>query len=218
MEVRVAIFYATLINIVAVIPVMLVGGLTGAFFEPLAIAYGLAVLASMLVALTVTPALGLMLMPSARLGVPGPAAHAGAQARLPGLAAAAPRRRPPGRRAVPGGARGGRSPRSSRWRSSAAWSSTRTWAQDLFPTFKEPDFLMHFVTKPGTSVQEQDRMVANLQDQVLKVPGVTNAGSHIGQAMPGEEISGVNFSETWLSLSPSANYGQAENDLRNLAD
>ena len=62
LEVRVAIFYATLINIIAVVPVMLVGGLTGAFFEPLALAYGLAVLASMAVALTVTPALGLILL------------------------------------------------------------------------------------------------------------------------------------------------------------
>ena len=74
--------------------------------------------------------------------------------------------------------------------------------EDLFPNFKEPDFLMHFVTKPGTSVQEQDREVANLQEQVLAVPGVTDAGSHIGQALLGEEVSGVNFSETWMSLSP----------------
>ena len=42
--------------------------------------------------------------------------------------------------------------------------------EDLFPSFKEPDFLMHFVTKPGTSVTEQDRMVASLQDQVLAGP------------------------------------------------
>ena len=67
LEVRVAIFYATLINIIAVIPVMLVGGLTGAFFEPLALAYALAVLASMVVALTVTPALGYILLRDARL-------------------------------------------------------------------------------------------------------------------------------------------------------
>src|SRR5205085_11049027 len=67
LEVRTAILYATLINIVAVLPVVFVGGLTGAFFQPLAIAYALAVLASMAVALTVTPALAKVLMPSARL-------------------------------------------------------------------------------------------------------------------------------------------------------
>ena len=217
LEVRVAILYATLINIVAVIPVMVVGGLTGAFFEPLAIAYGLAVLASMLVALTVTPALGLMLMPSARLGAQDPPVmrllKRGYQAALRPLLGG-------GRRATE------RTWRRARWAFPAVVAVAILGglavyphlSQDLFPTFKEPDFLMHFVTKPGTSVQEQDRMVANLQDQVLKVPGVTDAGSHIGQAIPGEEVSGVNFSETWLSLSPDANYDQVESDLRNLAD
>jgi Cu/Ag efflux pump CusA len=77
---------------------------------------------------------------------------------------------------------------------------------------------MHFVTKPGTSVTEQDRIVASLQDQVLKVPGVTTAGSHIGQARLGEEVSGVNFSETWLSLKPGTNYDATVNYLRNIAD
>jgi CzcA family heavy metal efflux pump len=217
LEVRVAILYATLINIVAVIPVMVVGGLTGAFFEPMAIAYGIAVLASMVVALTVTPALGLLLMPSARLGEKDPplmrVLKASYQATLRPLLGG-------GRRATE------RSWRRGRWAFPAVVAVAIVGglavyphlSENLFPTFKEPDFLMHFVTKPGTSVQEQDRMVANLQDQVLKVPGVTDAGSHIGQAIPGEEVSGVNFSETWLSLSPNANYDQVESDLRNLAD
>jgi CzcA family heavy metal efflux pump len=205
MEVRVAIFYATLINIVAVIPVMVVGGLTGAFFEPLAIAYSLAVLASMLVALTVTPALALMLLPSARLG----------------------EKDPPLMRVLKRGYRSALTPLlgGKRWLLPLLTAMAIAGGlfvyphlgQDLFPTFKEPDFLMHFVTKPGTSVQEQDRMVANLQRQVLKVPGVTDAGSHIGQALLGEEVSGVNFSETWMSLSPNANYDQVQNDLRAIA-
>ena len=57
LEVRQAIIHATLIDAVVLLPVFFIGGLSGAFFQPLAIAYGLAVLASMLVALTVTPAL-----------------------------------------------------------------------------------------------------------------------------------------------------------------
>jgi Cu/Ag efflux pump CusA len=216
MEVRIAIFYATLINIVAVIPVMVVGGLTGAFFEPLAIAYSLAVLASMLVALTVTPALGLMLLPSARLGTKDPPLmrilKRGYQAALIPLLGG-------GRRAAK------RTWRRTRWvfplvtalAIIGGFAVYPHLGEDLFPTFKEPDFLMHFVTKPGTSVQEQDRMVASLQRQVLKVPGVTDAGSHIGQALLGEEVSGVNFSETWLSLSPNASYDQVENRLRAIA-
>ncbi len=205
LEVRVAIFYATLINIVAVIPVMLVGGLTGAFFEPLALAYSLAVLASMVVALTVTPALGYILLRDAKLKRTEPpvvrVAKRGYSRALSGALRA------------PGYAFG------------AVVIAVLVGGfiyphlgEDLFPTFKEPDFLMHFVTKPGTSVTEQDRMVTSLQDQVLKVPGVTTAGSHVGQALLGEEVSGVNFSETWLSLRQGTNYDATVNDLRNIAD
>src|SRR5919202_337484 len=67
LEVRGAILYATLINVVAVLPVLFVGGLTGSFFQPLALSYALAVLASMVVALTVTPALSLILLGRTRL-------------------------------------------------------------------------------------------------------------------------------------------------------
>ena len=205
LEVRVAIFYATLINIIAVIPVMLVGGLTGAFFEPLALAYALAVLASMVVALTVTPALGYILLRDAKLKAAEPPV---VRVLKRGYS-----------RALSGALRA----------PSYAFGAVIALAlvggfvyphlgEDLFPSFKEPDFLMHFVTKPGTSVTEQDRMVASLQDQVLKVPGVKTAGSHVGQALLGEEVSGVNFSETWLSLNPGTNYDATVNKLRNIAD
>src|SRR5439155_19410765 len=62
LEVRPAIWQATLIIALAVTPVFFMGGLAGAFFEPLALAFILAMLASMVVALTVTPALCLVLL------------------------------------------------------------------------------------------------------------------------------------------------------------
>ena len=61
-EVRSAIIYATLIDVVAIVPVFFLAGLSGAFFQPLVLAYGLAVMVSMLVATTVTPALCLLLL------------------------------------------------------------------------------------------------------------------------------------------------------------
>ena len=204
LEVRVAIFYATLINIVAVVPVMLVGGLTGAFFEPLALAYGLAVLASMLVALTVTPALGLILLGGARLAPADPPpmrvlkrGYAWAlrlALRLPWLAFAA----------VPVAI-------------AAAVVVYPRIGQDLFPDFKEPDFLVHFVTKPDTSLPDMDREVAQLQRELLAIPGVADVGSHIGTAPLGEEINGVNFSESWLSLSPGADYPKVLAQVRAVA-
>mgnify|MGYP003694526157 CR=1 FL=1 len=58
LEVRGPIVYATLIIVAAAVPIFLLQGLTGAFFRPLALSYTLAIVASLLVALTVTPALG----------------------------------------------------------------------------------------------------------------------------------------------------------------
>ena len=62
LEVRSPIIYATLIIVLAVVPVFFMSGLSGAFFQPLAISYAVALLASMLVALTVIPALSLILL------------------------------------------------------------------------------------------------------------------------------------------------------------
>ena len=67
LEVRSPIAYATLIMLVAVLPVFFMRGLTGAFLPPMALSYMLAVLASMLVALTVTPVLSLLLLSRAPL-------------------------------------------------------------------------------------------------------------------------------------------------------
>ena len=61
------IIYATLIIIASAVPVFFLEGLAGSFFRPLALAYTLAVLASMVVALTVTPALALILLRKAPL-------------------------------------------------------------------------------------------------------------------------------------------------------
>jgi len=66
-EVRGAIVYASLIEISALMPVFFVGGVSGAFFRPLATAYVVAGLVSPLVALTVTPAMMLILLNSAPL-------------------------------------------------------------------------------------------------------------------------------------------------------
>src|SRR5437773_11865409 len=71
-EVRSAVVYATVMVALVFLPVFLLGGLEGALFRPLALAYVLAPLASLGVALTVTPALALVLLPGAVARHPEP--------------------------------------------------------------------------------------------------------------------------------------------------
>ncbi len=65
LEVRSAVVYGSVIVVLVFLPVFLLDGLAGSFFRPLATSYVLAIAASLLVALTVTPALSLMLLPQA---------------------------------------------------------------------------------------------------------------------------------------------------------
>lgn len=201
LEVRTAILYATLINIVAVLPVVFVGGLTGSFFRPLAVAYALAVLASMAVALTVTPALAMVLMPSARLTAADPPLIGWCKRTYARLLAPVIR--------------------APRWALLAVATAIVAAAlvlpnlgQNLFPTFKEQDLLMHFDTKPGTSLPEMKRLVTALQRRLLQIPGVQQVGAHIGQALLGEEIAGPEFSEQWITLKPGANLAATEHAVR----
>ena len=97
LEVRSSIVHATLISLAAMTPVFLLHGLTAAFFRPLALAYVLAILASMGVALTVTPALTLHLLAPRAAQARGGAAGELAAARVHGAScrASSPGRSPP---------------------------------------------------------------------------------------------------------------------------
>jgi CzcA family heavy metal efflux pump len=193
LEVRSAIVYATLIMVLAVSPIFFLQGLTGSFFQPLAVSYALAVLASLVVALTVTPALSLILLsraPLHRRGSPLVARlQRGYQAFL-GRTIRTPR---PAFLTVGGLMLVGA-------------IVFPTLGESLFPEFKERDFLMHWVSAPGTSHAESTRITTQASRELRTIPGVRNFGSHIGRAIAGEEVVGVNFAENWISVDPKADY------------
>jgi len=203
-EVRTAITYATLINVVAIVPVFFLEGLSGSFFKPLVFSYGLAVLVSMLVAMTVTPALCLILLSRGQrhqespllrvlkrgygavlsrvVRTPSPAIVTVAVVMLVGVVVAP------------------------------------TLGRSLLPEFKERDFLMHWLTKPGTSAMEEKRISIAACKDLREIPGVRNCGSHIGQAFLSDEIYGVDFGENWVSVSPEVNYDETLNAIQKTVD
>ena len=67
--------------------------------------------------------------------------------------------------------------------------------QNLFPAFKERDFLMHWGSQPGTSREEMVRITTRVSEELRAIPGVRNFGAHIGQGTLADEIVGMNAGE-----------------------
>ena len=193
LEVRAPIVHATLIILASAVPIFLLEGLAGSFFRPLGFAYAMAILASMVVALTVTPALALVVLAKTPIERHDSPIARWLQARYVerlGRIITHP---------------------------SAAYATVGVvmvagvlvWpllGQGLFPKFKERDFLMHWVARPGTSHQEMLRIVDAASKELRGIPGVRNFGAHIGQGTLADEPYGMNFAENWISIDRSADY------------
>src|SRR3990172_4042026 len=188
--------YATAIVVLALIPIFFMGGVSGAFFEPLALSYLTAVLASMAVALTVTPALSLVVM--------GKAGHAETAGRA---------------------ARGGDGSPITAWVSTRYESALRrilkaprtvfaaacavlvagavVWpflGQSLLPPLREANLLINWSTPPGTSHAETFRITSRLAKELQSTPGVRHVGSPVGRAMTGGQVVGINSSQNGVAL------------------
>jgi CzcA family heavy metal efflux pump len=205
LEVRSAIIYATLIDVATLLPILFVPGLTGALFAPLALSYGLAVLASMLVALTVTPALGLVLLRNAPIERRESPVVRWLQPAYHGVLAHVIRR--PLRVASVGIAV-----------FLVGLFLVGNLGEALLPEFKERDFLAHWIAKPGTSLPEERRIVTSASKDLRAIPGVKSFGSHIGQALLAEEIVGANFGENWITIDPAADYDQTLEQIQEVVD
>ncbi len=193
LETRSASVYAMAIVMLAVTPIFFMGGVSGAFFEPLALAYLLAVAASMLVALTVTPVLSLML-----LGKGGRSAgEPPLLARLSGLYEDVLRRALAARRKLFVAA------------AVAVVGGTALWpflGQSLLPALKERELLVNWTTAPGTSYAETYRITSRVSRELKTIPGVRNVGAHVGRAVTGDQVVGINSSQIWVSIDPAADY------------
>lgn len=205
LEVRSAVVHATAIVLLIFVPIVLLEGVAGAFFRPLALAYMLAVFASMLVAITLTPALSLWLLPrSPGLGRPSPIARGLQRVYAPVLRALLVR---PRLAAI-----------TAAILLAGTAASVPSLGEGFLPEFKEHDFLMHWVAKPGTSLEAVQRTAVRASAELRAIPGVRNFGAHIGRAEAADEVVGPNFAELWISLDPAADHGSTLARIKAVVD
>jgi CzcA family heavy metal efflux pump len=204
-EVRHAIIFSTLIEIAALTPVFVMEGLSGAFFRPLVLSYSIAIVASTIVALTVTPALSYILLRNAPLD----------------------KRESPLIRWLQRGYKSVLEKVMQRPSRVYVTVGTTVLAgilvlpflgQSLLPSFKERDFLMHWLTKPGTSWPEMNRITIKGSEELRKIPGVQNFGAHIGQALIMDEVVGMYFGENWVSVDPAVDYDETLQRIQSTID
>jgi Cu/Ag efflux pump CusA len=195
MRVRMTVFYAALVAVAAVLPLYALSGFTGAFFGPLVGAYLLATLASMAVALTVAPALCLILFRRAEAAPEDaqtePRAHflETLHDRL-----VAPVVTRPSVALVAFGV--------------IAVAGLAVWPQlhqgSLLPEFQERDLVLSWSGAPGASREAMMRTATDLSRELRAIPGVQSASAHVGRAVTSDEVVGINAGKVWVSLDPKA--------------
>lgn len=186
-EVRSAVVYATVAVILVFLPVIFLPGLAGRLFGPLALAYGAAVLASLLVALTLTPALSLLLIRRSdeveppisrwlRARYERALDHVFAKPRQIVIAV-----------------------------SILTLSSLAVLpflGGNFIPPMREGHYVVHATLAPGSSIAESLRVGKILTKRLSAIPGVRSIAQRIGRGPRGEDTAGSQSSEFEVDLEP----------------
>lgn len=204
LEVRSAVVYATLAIALVFIPVLTLSGLAGRLFSPLAIAYLLATLASLVVAITVTPALCLALLPGSAL----------------------PERDAPVARWLKEKYRALNAGVERRYRlvmvvvglfTLAGLAALPFFGGGFLPELKEGHYIVHMSAVPGTSLAESLRLGRQVSAELMRLPIVRAVSQRVGRAEKADDTNGTHYSEFEVDLKPltgaQAEFAQA--DIRN---
>lgn len=188
-EIRSSIVFATLIIVLVFLPLFFLHGLEGKLLAPLGIAYVVSLVASLATALTLTPALCSLLLPSSgavKRGLEPRFVHAmrGVYERM-------------------------LSKILGYWKVSviaciamfsAACVSLFTGGMNFLPEFNEGALTISAVTYPGTSLQESNRIGKEVEEILLAQPEISTTTRRTGRAEQDEHAQGVNSSEVEVKL------------------
>lgn len=204
LEVRSAVVYATFVVVVVFVPVLALSGIQGKFFAPLALAFILATLASLMVALTVTPALCLLLL--RRHSMRGDPWWLRGLRRvheaLLGAACARPL-----------------SAAAAAFLMVLAALMTLPWFHTaLLPEFREGHFVAGVTTLPGMSLPEMMRLGDRISAELLQHDRVATVEQQAGRAEQGEDTWGPHRCEFHIELKPgpAAEEAAVQEDIRRI--
>ena len=188
-EVRSAVVYATLAVILVFLPVITLPGIAGRLFAPLGIAYILAVLASLAVALTVTPALGMMWLSGQHHETDDPPVARFARKRYEALLAPMVGRVKP---VVIG----------ATILILVGCAALPFFSTSFIPELKEGHFILHMSEAPGTSLDQSLGLGSRVTKALRQIHEVRSVSQRVGRAQKSDDIWGPHYSEFDIDLVP----------------
>ena len=205
LEVRSAVVYATFTVLLVFVPVLTLPGIAGRFFTPLGTAYILSLVASLLVALTVTPALCILLL----AGRPSTSHRPPPLVRL---------LRQPYERLLRVIARGPALVLAVTALATVGGAALLPFFGSTFlPEFKEGHYTLHMTALPGTSLDETQRLGLLVTKRLLALPAIRSMSQRVGRAESADDTWGPNYSEIEVDLRKGldgAQLEQADADIR----
>jgi len=199
-EVRGPILIGTLVVAAVYIPLFALSGMEGRLFTPIGVAYIVSILASLVVALTLTPVLCYYLLPNS--AAIGRGTDGWLVRRLKGGAAWLIRLSIRRTRAIVGVA-------SALVVVGLALLATR--GSEFLPPFNEGTALVNLILPPGTNIETSDAFGQRLEKLIAGVPGVKQFSRQTGRAEGDEHAHGVNFSLVLISFDPAS--GRSREDV-----
>ena len=187
---------ATVITLLALVPLVLLTGPAGTLVRPAVLAFALALLAALLVAVVVTPILAVMLLGDASAGrARADSSPAWVRRRLDALAE-----------------RSGRRPLTAVVVLAvlalvALPGITLLNPGRTLPTAQDRNVVVRLQTAPGTALGETNRITNLAAAELNRLPGVHTAGTHVGRAIASDTVADVDTSEIWLTIADGADYG-----------
>ena len=199
LEVRSAVVYATFVVALVFLPVLTLTGIQGSFFAPLALSYILAIMSSLAVALTLTPALALVFFARGVRDEKEPKLQAWLKRIYRGILNF-----------------------FERWPRAVmaavilicatALLMLPGFGSDFLPDFKEGHFVVGVQMTPGTSLPEMLRMGGHVSHELLKISSIDTVEQQAGRAESGEDTWGPHRCEFHVELKPNVP-GEVQEDV-----